>query len=103
MNKEYVLSLSPIHILQCPSLETLSHVWWLGSTPQLNQINDEVAFESYTQAKYFWNILDRFNGQKISKRKLDIFFLKKPPENVYLISALVSKELLNKKAIFYTI
>ena len=79
VNKEYVFSLSPIHILQCPSLENLSHVWWLGSTPQLNQINYEVAFESYTQAKYFWNILDRFNGQKISKRKLDIFFLKKTP------------------------
>ena len=53
VNKEYVFSLSPIHILQCPSLENLSHVWSLGSSPQLNHINYKVAFESYTLARIF--------------------------------------------------
>jgi hypothetical protein len=48
VKKEYVLSLSSIHILQCPSLENLLLVWWHGGTPQFRQINYELAFDFNT-------------------------------------------------------
>lgn len=77
VKKEYVLSLSSIHILQCPSLENLLLVWWHGGTPQFRQINYELAFDFNTIYKLWipsiYKIKLAISTMKLIKEILQIF------------------------------